>query len=74
VTFAVRAERRADRESVRRVLAAAFGRDDPACATPAWLGHASAMMTCDLYSHLYDDDLDSVAERLDTARTVRVRP
>jgi hypothetical protein len=25
-------------------------------------------MTKDLYGHLYDDDLDSVAERLDVAR------
>jgi hypothetical protein len=30
-------------------------------------GHASATMTWDLYGHLYDDDLDSVAERLDVA-------
>ena len=33
------------------------------------LGHASATMTWDLYGHLYDDDLDTVAERLDTARS-----
>jgi integrase len=30
------------------------------------MGHASATMTWDLYGHLYDDDLDSVAERLDS--------
>jgi hypothetical protein len=35
--------------------------------------HASATMTWDLYGHLYDDDLDSVAERLDTARTEFLR-
>lgn len=32
------------------------------------MGHASATMTWDLYGHLHDDDLDSVAERLDVAR------
>ena len=31
------------------------------------MGHASATMTWDLYGHLYDDDLDNVAERLDAA-------
>jgi hypothetical protein len=30
-------------------------------------------MTWDLYGHLYDDDLDSVAERLDAARTELLR-
>ena len=29
------------------------------------LGHASAAMTLDVYSGLFDDDLDGVAERLD---------
>lgn len=29
------------------------------------LGHASATMTLDLYGHLYDDDLDALAEALD---------
>jgi hypothetical protein len=29
------------------------------------LGHASASMTLDVYSGLFDDDLDSVADRLD---------
>jgi len=31
------------------------------------LGHASAAMTLDVYSGLFDDDLDAVAERLDEA-------
>jgi hypothetical protein len=29
------------------------------------LGHASASMTLDVYSDLFDDDLDAVAGRLD---------
>jgi integrase len=29
------------------------------------LGHASAAMTLDVYSGLFDDDLDGVAQRLD---------
>jgi len=29
------------------------------------LGHASAAMTLDVYSDLFDDDLDAVAEALD---------
>ncbi len=32
------------------------------------LGHASATMTWDLYGHLYDDDLDQVADRLGEVR------
>ena len=31
------------------------------------LGHASAAMTLDVYSGLFDADLDAVAERLDLA-------
>jgi len=31
------------------------------------LGHASAAMTLDTYSDLFDDDLDALAERLDRA-------
>ena len=31
------------------------------------LGHASAAMTLDIYSGLFDDDLDAVADRLDVA-------
>jgi integrase len=30
------------------------------------LGHASAAMTLDVYADLFDTDLDSVAERLDS--------
>ncbi len=37
------------------------------------MGHASATMTWDRYGHLYDDDLDTVAERLDTARAEFLR-
>ncbi len=32
------------------------------------LGHASAALTLDVYSGLFEDDLDAVAERLDAAR------
>jgi hypothetical protein len=31
------------------------------------LGHASAAMTLDVYSGLFDDDLDGVADRMDKA-------
>lgn len=34
-------------------------------AVQRMLGHASASMTLDVYSDLFDDDLDAVAERLD---------
>jgi integrase len=34
-------------------------------AVQRMLGHASAAMTLDVYSDLFDDDLDAVAERLD---------
>ena len=34
-------------------------------AVQRMLGHASAAMTLDVYSGLFDDDLDEVAERLD---------
>jgi hypothetical protein len=37
------------------------------------MGHASATMTWDRYGHLYDGDLDSVAERLDSARAEFLR-
>lgn len=36
------------------------------------LGHASAAMTLDVYSGLFDDDLDAVSDRLDAA-AVRAR-
>ena len=31
------------------------------------LGHASAAMTLDVYSGLFDDDLGALAERMDAA-------
>jgi hypothetical protein len=31
------------------------------------LGHASAAMTLDVYSGLFDDDLDGLAARMDAA-------
>jgi integrase len=34
------------------------------------LGHKSATMTLDLYGHLFEDQLDAVAEKMDAARTV----
>ena len=37
------------------------------------LGHKSATVTLDQYGHLFGDDLDTVADRLDArAREVRV--
>ena len=36
------------------------------------LGHASAAMTLDTYADLFDDDLDSVADALDDARTLSI--
>jgi integrase len=38
-------------------------------AVQRMLGHASAAMTLDVYSGLFDDDLDTVAERMDQAAT-----
>ena len=35
------------------------------------LGHASAAMTLDVYSGLFDDDLGVLAERRDTAHDAR---
>lgn len=37
-------------------------------AVQRMLGHSSAAMTLDVYSGLFDDDLDAVADRLDAAR------
>ncbi len=37
-------------------------------AVQRMLGHASAAMTLDRYADLFDDDLDDVADRLDTLR------
>jgi integrase len=34
-------------------------------AVQRMLGHASAAMTLDVYSGLFEDDLDAVADRLD---------
>jgi integrase len=36
-------------------------------AVQRMLGHASASMTLDVYSGLFDDDLDALADRLDEA-------
>ena len=36
-------------------------------AVQRMLGHASAAVTLDTYSDLFDDDLDDVADRLDEA-------
>jgi len=36
-------------------------------AVQRMLGHASASMTLDVYAGLFDDDLDTVAKRLDEA-------
>jgi hypothetical protein len=36
-------------------------------AVQRMLGHAKASMTLDVYADLFDDDLDSVANRLDAA-------
>lgn len=36
-------------------------------AVQRMLGHASAAMTLDVYADLFDDDLDVLAQRLDSA-------
>lgn len=38
-------------------------------AVQSMLGHASATLTLDRYGHLFPDELDAVAERVDAART-----
>jgi integrase len=43
-------------------------------AVQRMLGHASAAMTLDVYSGLFDDDLDGVAERLNRAATADTYP
>lgn len=44
-------------------------------AVQTMLGHASAQLTLDRYSHLFDDALDTVADKLNEARSVsRRRP
>lgn len=40
----------------------------------AMLGHASATLTLDRYGHLFGDELDAVAERLDAARSEAAVP
>lgn len=40
-------------------------------ALQAMLGHSSAAMTLDVYSDLFDDDLDAVGARLDEIRPLR---
>ena len=41
-------------------------------AVQSMLGHASAQMTLDRYGHLFPDELDAVADRLDAARADQV--
>ena len=43
-------------------------------AVQAMLCHASATLTLDRYGHLFPDDLDAVADRIDAARSARVPP
>lgn len=43
-------------------------------AVQRMLGHASAAVTLDVYSGLFDDDLDAVAERLNQVLAPSVRP
>lgn len=43
-------------------------------AVQAMLGHATATLTLDLYGHLYPDELDAVAARLDAARRAMRAP
>lgn len=38
------------------------------------LGHASATLTLDRYGHLFGDELDAVAGRLDAARAASLMP
>jgi integrase len=40
-------------------------------AVQRMLGHSSAAMTLDVYTDLFDDDLDAVAEALDAAVSAR---
>ena len=42
-------------------------------AVQRMLGHKSATMTLDVYGHLFGDDLDSVAERLNASAANRVQ-
>ena len=38
------------------------------------LGHKSAVVTLDRYGHLWPDELEDLAERLDRARAAAVAP
>ncbi|MBJ7479628.1 tyrosine-type recombinase/integrase [Rhodococcus sp. (in: high G+C Gram-positive bacteria)] len=38
------------------------------------LGHKTATLTLDRYGHLFDDELDGLATRLDTGRTAALKP
>jgi hypothetical protein len=38
------------------------------------LGHKSATMTLDLYGHLFPDQLDEIADRLDAAHRAHIAP
>ena len=40
-------------------------------AIQTMLGHASAPMTLDVYSHLFADELEDLAEKMDQERTAR---
>lgn len=41
-------------------------------AVQKMLGHASAELTLDVYSDLFDDDLEAVATALDQARSQKI--
>lgn len=43
-------------------------------AVQRMLGHASAAMTLDVYADLFDDDLDTLATRLDDHRASTIVP
>lgn len=43
------------------------------CKVQRMLGHASAAMTLDVYTDLFDDDLDAVAASLSAARLTALR-
>ena len=43
-------------------------------AIQTMLGHASAAMTLDVYSHLFADELEDLADKMDQERTARGLP
>ncbi len=59
---------------VRAAAALAISAGASVKAVQSMLGHASAAMTLDRYGHLFGDDLDAVADRLDEAARVSVCP